>query len=166
MLSSPVDLRVPLPGRGDVPLNLVPIDYVVDAGYAIARDPRSVGRTFHIVDENPPTARRVFELIAEAAGRPGPVGSLPSQLATALLRTPGLERFSHIPRTFLEQLATEVIFDARNTRELLAGTGIECPKAASYLPVMVEYVRTQQQRRAADKVRRARVDEAEEDPLE
>ncbi len=148
MLSSPVDLRVPLPGRGDVPLNIVPIDYVVDAGYAIASDPRSIGRTFHLVDEAPPTARRIFELIAEAAGRPGPVGSLPTQVATALLRTPGLERFSHIPRAFLEQLATEVIYDARNARELLAGTGIECPKAASYLTVMVDYVRSQQQQKA------------------
>ena len=166
MLSSPVDLRVPLPGRGDVPLNLVPIDYVVEAGYAIAKDPRSVGRTFHIVDENPPTARRVFELIAEAAGRPGPVGSLPSQLATALLRTPGLERFSHIPRTFIEQLATEVTYDARNTRELLAGTGIECPKAAGYLTVMVDYVRSQQQKRAlAKQQQRRRQEEVEEDPL-
>jgi thioester reductase-like protein len=166
MLSSPVDLRVPLPGRGDVPLNLVPIDYVVEAGYAISRDPRSIGRTFHIVDENPPTARRVFELIAEAAGRPGPVGSLPSQLATALLRTPGLERFSHIPRTFIEQLATEVTYDARNTRELLAGTGIECPKAASYLTVMVDYVRSQQQKRAmAKQQQRRRQEEVEEDPL-
>ena len=158
MLSSPVDLRVPLPGRGDVPLNLVPIDYVVDAGVAIARDPRAVGRTFHLVDETPPTARRVFELIAEATGRPGPVGSLPSQLATALLRTPGLERFSQIPRTFLEQLATDVTYDARNTRELLAGTGISCPKAATYLPVMVDYVRAQQQR----KVKRTRRDSSEE----
>ncbi len=166
MLSSPVDLRVPLPGRGDVPLNLVPIDYVVEAGYAISRDPRSIGRTFHIVDENPPTARRVFELIAEAAGRPGPVGSLPSQLATALLRTPGLERFSHIPRTFIEQLATEVAYDARNTRELLAGTGIECPRAASYLTVMVDYVRSQQQKRAmAKQQQRRRQEEVEEDPL-
>jgi thioester reductase-like protein len=166
MLSSPVDLRVPLPGRGDVPLNLVPIDYVVEAGYAISKDPRSIGRTFHIVDENPPTARRVFELIAEAAGRPGPVGSLPSQLATALLRTPGLERFSHIPRTFIEQLATEVTYDARNTRELLAGTGIECPKAASYLTVMVDYVRSQQQKRAmAKQQQRRRQEEVEEDPL-
>jgi thioester reductase-like protein len=166
MLSSPVDLRVPLPGRGDVPLNLVPIDFVVDAGHAIANDPRSVGRTFHIVDDAPPTARRVFELIAEATGRPGPVGSLPSQLATALLRTPGLERFSHIPRTFLEQLATEVIYDARNTRELLSGTGIECPKAASYLTVMVDYVRSQQQKRALDKQqKRRRQEEVEEDPL-
>jgi nucleoside-diphosphate-sugar epimerase len=164
MLSSPVDLRVPLPGRGDVPLNLVPIDYAVDAGVAIANDPRSVGRTFHLVDENPPTARRVFELIAEATGRPGPVGSLPSQLATALLRTPGLERFSQIPRTFLEQLATDVTYDARNTRELLAGTGLHCPKAASYLPVMVDYVRAQQQRR----VKRTRRDSEEhtEDALD
>jgi nucleoside-diphosphate-sugar epimerase len=164
MLSSPVDLRVPLPGRGDVPLNLVPIDYVVDAGVAIASDPRAVGRTFHIVDEQPPTARRVFELIAEATGRPGPVGSLPSQLATALLRTPGLERFSQIPRTFLEQLATDVTYDARNTRELLAGTGLSCPKPASYLPVMVDYVRAQQQRRA--KRARRESEEHTEDALD
>jgi nucleoside-diphosphate-sugar epimerase len=166
MLSSPVDLRVPLPGRGDVPLNLVPVDFVLDAGYAISKDARSLGRTFHLVDENPPTARRVFELIAEATGRPGPVGSLPSQLATALLRTPGLERFSHIPRTFLEQLATEVTYDARNTRELLTGTGIECPKASTYLTVMVDYVRSQQQKRAFDKQQRRRQrEEVEEDPL-
>ena len=166
MLSSPVDLRVPLPGRGDVPLNLVPIDYVVDAGYAISRDPRAIGRTFHLVDEHPSSARRVFELIAEAAGRPGPVGSLPSQLATALLRTPGLERFSQIPRSFLEQLATEVIYDARNTRELLSGTGISCPKATGYLTVMVDYVRAEQQRRAQAKQRaRSPREETEEDPL-
>lgn len=155
MLSAPVDLRVPLPGRGDTPLNLVPIDYVVNAGYAIATDPRSMGRTFHLIDDQPPTARRVFELIADEAGRPGPVGSLPTRVATALLRTPGLERFSHIPRTFLEQLATSVEYDDRNTQELLAGTGISCPPAASYLKVMVDHVRRE---------RRARVEEKQQAP--
>jgi nucleoside-diphosphate-sugar epimerase len=165
MLNSPVDLRLPLPGRGDNPLNLVPVDYAVDAGYAISKDPRSIGRTFHIVDEQPPTARRVFELIAEAAGRPVPVGGLPSQLATALLRTPGLERFSHIPRAFLEQLATEVVYDASGSAELLAGTGITCPRAASYLSVMVAHVRAHQKQRAADKRPRRAHDELDEDPL-
>ncbi len=167
MLSSPVDLRVPLPGRGDQPLHLVPIDYVVEAGLAIANDPRGKGRTFHLVDDNPLTVRRVFELIAERAGRPRSVGSLPTTLATALLRTPGLERFSQIPRTFLEQLATEVVYDSRNTREVLAGTGIECANAASYLKVMVEHVRGEQQKRsqAASSRRRADTDELE-DPLD
>jgi thioester reductase-like protein len=144
MLSTPIDLRVPLPGRGDVPLNLVPIDYVVDAGCAIAADARSVGRTFHLVDPRPATARAVFERIARALGRPAPRGSLPTQLATAVLRTPGLERLAHVPRAFLEQLAVEVAYDDRNTRELLSGTGIRCPAFEQYVDVMVDYVRAQQ----------------------
>ncbi len=150
MLSAPVDLRMPMPGRGEIPLNLAPIDYVVDAGWAITEDSRSVGRTFHIVDPDPLTARRVFELIAKAAGRPVPRGFLPTNLATTLLRTPGLERFAHVPRTFLEQLATEVVYDDRNTREILAGRGIECPPFESYVDVLVQHVREQQAKRRAD----------------
>lgn len=162
MLSAPVDLRVPLPGSGDVALNLVPIDYVVDAGWAIARDPRSVGRTFHLVDPRPATAREVFELIARSAGRPSPRGSVPTNLATALLRTPGLERFANVPRTFLEQLATEVTYDDRGAKELLGADGPTCPRFATYVDVMVEFVRRQQsERRAKDEVREAEQD----DPL-
>ena len=66
MLATPVDMRVPLPGRGEVSLNLVPIDYVLQAGFAIAENPRSLGRTFHLVDPRPATARTVFARIAQA----------------------------------------------------------------------------------------------------
>jgi thioester reductase-like protein len=149
MLNAPMDLRMPLPGRGDVPLNLVPIDYVVNAGCAIARDRRSLGKTFHLVDPEPVTARRVFELIAHASGRPMPRGFLPANLATALLRTPGLERFAHVPRAFLEQLATEVVYDDRNAREILDERGTRCPRFDSYVETMVAYVRKQQSMRRA-----------------
>lgn len=144
MLNAPVDLRMPLPGRGDIPLNLVPVDYVVDAGYAIAKDRRSLGRTFHLVDPEPVTARRVFELIARTAGRPVPRGFVPTNLATALLRTPGLERFAHVPRAFLEQLATEVVYDDRGAREILDELDVVCPPFQSYVDVMVDFVRRQQ----------------------
>jgi thioester reductase-like protein len=163
MLNAPMDLRMPLPGRGDIPLNVVPIDYVVDAGYAIARDRRSLGKTFHLVDPEPVTARRVFELIARAAGRPVPRGFVPTNLATALLRTPGLERFAHVPRAFLEQLATEVVYDDRNAREILDELDLRCPPFESYAGVMVEYVRRQQASRRAQ----SRDDTQEiEDPLQ
>lgn len=152
MTSAPIDFRIPLPGRADVPLNLVPIDHVVEAGWAIANDPRSVGRTFHLVDPAPLTARQVFEQIARAAGRPPPRGFVPTNVATALLRTPGLERFAHVPRAFLEQLATEVVYDDRNAREILEPLGIRCPRFETYVSVMVQYVRHQQ----AQKRRRAR----------
>jgi thioester reductase-like protein len=147
LLSSPVDLRLPLPGRGDQPINLVPIDFVVRAGKAIADDARSTGKTFNLVDDRPLSVRRVFELMTQASERPAPSGKLPTNLASVLLRTPGLERFSHIPRAFLEQLSSEVIFDSRNTRELLAGTGIECPNAASYIKLLIEDVKREQQAR-------------------
>jgi uncharacterized protein YbjT (DUF2867 family) len=136
-----------MPGRGDVPLNTVPIDYVVRAGLTIASDPRSRGRVFHIVDPDALSARRVFELVAEAAGRPIPRGFLPANLATTILRTPGLDRLAHVPRAFLEQLRTEIVHDDRNTRELLAGTGISCPQLPSYVGTMVEFVRAQQAER-------------------
>lgn len=162
MLNAPMDLRMPLPGRGDIPLNVVPIDYVVDAGLAIANDRRSLGKTFHLVDPNPLTARQVFERIARAAGRPTPRGYLPANLATALLRTPGLERFSQVPRAFLEQLATEVVYDDRNAREILDELDIRCPPFESYVDVMVEYVRKQQsERRAQSREEASEID----DPL-
>ena len=152
MLNAPLDLRIPLPGRGEVPLNLVPIDYVVDAGFAISGDRRSLGKTFHLVDPRPCTARHVFELIARTAGRPMPRGFLPTNLATALLKTPGLERFANVPRAFLEQLGTEVVYDERNAREILAELDIECPPFESYVDVMVDYVREQQSARRAERV--------------
>ncbi len=149
ILSSPPDFPIPLPGRGDAPLHMVPVDYVTRASHAIGRDPRAPGRTFHIVDPNPLPARRVFELIAEAAKRPLPRGSFPTNLARALLRTPGLERFAKSPRAFVDQLATDVRFDARNTDAILAGTGIVCPPFESYVAKMVEYVRERRDRASA-----------------
>ena len=104
IVTSPAEIAVPLPGRGDAPLHLVPIDYVVRAAHAIGRSAAAPGRTFHLVDPHPLTAKRVFELVARAGGRPSPRGFIPTNLTKALLRTPGLERFAKSPRAFVERL--------------------------------------------------------------
>ncbi len=141
IVTSPAELAVPMPVRGDAPLHLVPVDYVVRAAHAIGRDPRAPGRTFHLGDPNPLTARETFDLVARAGGKRGPRGFIPSNLTRALLRAPGLERFAKSPRAFVEQLATPVRFDARNTDDVLAGTGIVCPPFESYVDELVAYVR-------------------------
>jgi len=141
IVTTPAEIAVPLPARADTPLNLVPIDFVVRASLAIGRDPRAIGRTFHLVDANPVTAKRAFDLVAKAGGRPSPRGVIPTNLAKALLRTPGLERFAKSPRAFVERLATPVRFDAKNANELLGRTGIVCPPFESYVDAIVDYVR-------------------------
>ena len=71
IVSSPIDVHLPLPGRGSSPLNLVPIDFVVDAATALSRDPRAVGGTFHLTDPAPFAARTVYELVAAARRQEG-----------------------------------------------------------------------------------------------
>jgi thioester reductase-like protein len=158
IVTSPPDFPLPLPGRPDSSLHLVPVDYYVRAACALGRDPRAPGRTFHIGDPAPLTAKRVFELVAAAGGRRTPRGFIPANLTKALLRTPGIDRLAKSPRAFLDALATPVSYSFANTSELLADTDVRCPPFESYVEGLVEYV----QHRLREK--RARDNEVD-DPL-
>jgi thioester reductase-like protein len=169
IVNSPHELRIPLPGTGDQACHLVPLDYVVEAGLALADHPDSAGRTFHIVDEHPTTLARIFELLNEAAERAPAPPSLARNLSALLFNAPGLERFGQVPRSFLDLLAADLTYDARNTRELLAGTGIECPSPTSYLNLMVNRVKREHPPsvRPARRPRRDnQVSEEPDDPLD
>ena len=141
MLTSPADFAMPLPGRGDLQLNLVPVDYVARAASIIGRDPRAVGKTFHLADPSALTSRRVFELVARAGGRRTPRGFIPANVTKALLRAPGVERFLRSPRAFLETLGTNTKYSTRNTDEILAGTDVRCPPFESYVDTIVAHAR-------------------------
>ncbi len=162
MLHAPTDLRIPMPGPGDVKLNLVPIDFVVDAGLHISAMPGSIGETYHLVDPKPLSTRRIFELIAARTGRQPPRGFVPAGWATTLMRTPGLERFANIPRAFLEHLLTDVVYDDRQTRRALEGTGIACPSFEAYVDRLVHYVEDREASRRHERVEAF----VESDPLE
>ncbi len=140
LLSSPVELAIPLPGRGRAPLHIVPVDYVVRAARLLGLHPDAVGKTFHLVDRAPLTAREVFELVARAGGKRGPRGFIPANVTRALLHTPGLDRFVKSPRAFFDQLVTEVQYDTRATDAVL-GHAVSCPPFASYVDPLVTYVR-------------------------
>lgn len=134
-------VNLPLPGRGSAPLYLTPIDYVIEAGYALGQDDRAAGRTVHLVDADPLPARRVFELVAQHAETRAPRGFVPAGLARALLRAPGLGKLTRAPAAVLDLLSTPVLYHQKHAHELLAGTGIECPPFESYVGNLVRYVK-------------------------
>ena len=141
LVTSPLAVPLPLPGDGVAPLNVVPIDYLVQASIAIHHDPRAVGRTFHIVDPNPTSSRRVYQLIAQRQGTKMPRASLGYKLTDALLKLPGLERLTREQRMAIAYVNHLSFFGSRNTQELLEGTGIRCPPIEGYLENLIEYVR-------------------------
>lgn len=166
IVATPAEIAIPLPGKGDVPLNIVPIEFVVQAAHAIGRHPGAPGRTFHLADGAPLSARSVFDLVARAGGRRTAKSYIPSNLAKALLRTPGIERFVRSPRAFVEQLTTAVRYDTRNADQVLRGTGIACPAFDSYVDQLVAVV--QDHLKARQRRREALADEPDsevDDPL-
>ncbi len=158
IVTSPPDFPLPLPGQPESLLHFVPVDYYVRAACALGRDARAPGRTFHVGDPGPLTARRVYELVASAGGRTTPRSFIPSNLTKALLRAPGLDRLAKSPRAFFDALATPVSYSFANTSELLSDTDVRCPPLESYVERLVEYVTHQ--------VREKRAKDAEvDDPL-
>ena len=136
-----LQMRVPLPGRGTAPLHLVPIDFVIDAGYRLSRDERAAGKTFHLTDPNPLPARRIYELVAELSQRKLARGFLPAGLARTLLRAPGLDRLARAPLSLFESFDRQCFYNCRNTVALLQGTGVQCPPFDSYADNLVQFVR-------------------------
>jgi thioester reductase-like protein len=140
LLMAPSRMRVPLPGRGETPLNLVPIDFVCEALYAISQMDDTAGHTFHISDPNPLAARKVAALFAESAGRPIPRAKLPYRMTAMLLRAPWIERLARSPRQFLEDFNQLTIFNAINTQNALKGS-LACPPLTTYVNQLVTHVR-------------------------
>ncbi|HEY5921471.1 MAG TPA: dephospho-CoA kinase [Kofleriaceae bacterium] len=133
-------LRLPILGRGDSPLHLVPIDYVIEAAWHVAHSRGAAGKTFHLVDPQPLSARAVFDGVAEHAKTEKPRGHIPRPLARAVLKTPGLARLGRGPLTFLDMIDHTVHYDQTNTAQALAGTTLRCPALSDYLPVLVRHV--------------------------
>jgi thioester reductase-like protein len=162
VVNTPPDLVLPLPGGGEQPLNLVPIDWVAEAAVAIGRDPRARGRAFHLVDPRPMTARRVFELVARAGGRRAPRGSIPANLARAVLSVPVIDRIARSPRALLDTITTPVTYDVENANDLLGKLGVaECPAFDTYVDKLVEYARAHVRQRRSSKALAVETDGAD-----
>jgi thioester reductase-like protein len=160
IVSSPLDVHLPLPGRGSAPLNLVPIDFVADAAVTLSRDPRAAGGTFHLTDPCPFSARTVYELVAQRADKKAPRGVIPAGLARALLKAPGLERLARAPLAFLEAFNHLALYNCRHTVALLAESGVHCPPFDDYVENLVRYVREVQAQK------RQRLEEEAVDPFD
>jgi thioester reductase-like protein len=147
LVMSPLVTALPFPGDGAAPLNVVPVDFVTRGIWALSRDPRAVGRTFHLVDPNPMSARRVYEIIAEKEKKRLPRFTVSAKAAEVMLRLPLLEKLSRPHRAAISYVNQLAIYNSGNTLELLDGTGIRCPPLTSYLDKLIAYVQEQYRRR-------------------
>jgi nucleoside-diphosphate-sugar epimerase len=140
LASAPRGTALPLPPRTDVPLHVVPVDFLARAALALADNPAALGKTVHLVDPRPLSVRRLLALTAEHFGVPLETGIHPRAFGRALLGNPGLGLLAQNLRSVIDLITTPVSYDDRLARELLGPAGVACPPLETYLDVLLSYV--------------------------
>jgi NAD(P)-dependent dehydrogenase (short-subunit alcohol dehydrogenase family) len=128
-------------------VNMVPVDYVVDAMDHIAHKPGLDGGCFHLTDPAPRRIGEVLNIFARAGHAPEMTMRLdarmfafiPSMVKQALAGLPPVKRFTHvvlrdlgIPAEAIRMVNYPTRFDAREAERALRGTRIRVPDLQTY----------------------------------
>ncbi|HEY5781479.1 MAG TPA: SDR family oxidoreductase [Lysobacter sp.] len=128
-------------------INLVPVDYVVDAMDHIAHKPRLDGHCFHLVDPQPMRVGEVLNTFARAGHSPEMTMRLdarmfafvPSGVRSVVGNLPPVRRFIgmllrdfKVPKEVLKFITYPTRFDNREAERALRGSGIEVPPLEQY----------------------------------
>jgi thioester reductase-like protein len=141
------DQPVVLPGTGNAPVHLVPVDFVVRAGCHLSTDPSAVGKTFHLVDPSPLPANTVYQAIARKAHRKPTARVLPKALSRLFRLSARVQRLTPFPVAPTDLFDSMVFYNCKNTLTHLAGTKLHCPPFESYVDRLVRYVNQTDERR-------------------
>lgn len=144
MVRLPADIPVLLPGGARVPLNLVPMAYVIQATWALITAPAAAGRTFHLTDPNPLSAKQVFEILSDVTRRPRPVTTpgIPGIMRKAL-SLPLAPAAIRNPTALLDTLSRVVTYHCAGTLEMLGDQGIPCPPFETYVDDLLAWAAAQ-----------------------
>ena len=127
-------------GRGRTPFNVVPVDFIVDAMLALARLEEAVGETVHLCDPEPLSSAEMVSLLAELYAGIRPSYRVPPRGVAAALRFGRIrELYGGTPPQSVRYLNHPVRYDTRRATELLASSGLRCPRFPEYAPAMVDF---------------------------
>jgi thioester reductase-like protein len=128
-----------VPANPTAPVDVVPVDYVADAIYALAEAPDGVGQTYHLTAGAP--ASTIQELADAASSyfqKPPPRVLPPAEfaaLAAESVGSPALESGA----AYFPYFSVSTFFDNAATRALLEPHGISAPPLREYLGRLLDF---------------------------
>ncbi|WP_181363306.1 SDR family oxidoreductase, partial [Aeromonas sp. HMWF015] len=128
-------------------INIVPVNFVVDAMVHIAHQEGEENKTFHLTDPNPMRVGDMLSTFSRAAHAPEPAirinaslfNFIPRHLTAMLMTMAPVRRIRDaaiadlgLPKDVFRLISYPTRFDSRETQRVLKGTGIEVPPLHSY----------------------------------
>ncbi|MFN2499655.1 MAG: SDR family oxidoreductase [Pyrinomonadaceae bacterium] len=134
-------------GNDDVSLNLVPVDFVVEAMSALARDASAISKTLQLADPNPLSTRELFNMIARhLVGKEARI-TVPARLVESSLMLPPSPALSGLPHHGVPYFFLKQNYDTTQAGQLLKPHGVSCPPFSSYVKTIVDYAASHPQLR-------------------
>ena len=128
-------------GNHRVSLNLVPVDFVVDAMAALAFDENAIGKTVQLADPAPLTTNQLFDAIARSANHKQSRLTAPATLVRSFLMLPPSPKLTGLPHHAVPYFFVKQLYDSTEAQALLAPHGVRCPRFPAYVDNIVEFVR-------------------------
>ncbi|MFM5438401.1 SDR family oxidoreductase [Aeromonas enteropelogenes] len=128
-------------------INVVPVNFVVDAMAHISHQAGEENKTFHLTDPNPMRVGDMLSTFSRAAHAPEPAirinaslfNFIPRHLMAMLMTMTPVRRIRDaaiadlgLPKDVFRLINYPTRFDSRETQRVLKGTGIEVPPLHSY----------------------------------
>jgi len=135
-------------------INIVPVDFVVNAMDHIAHQPKLDGQCFHLTDPEPMRVGEVLNVFCRAAHAPtmsirinaALLGFIPKSVKKGIMSLTPVRRVRDalmkdlgLPSDLMGFINYPTRFDSRETQRALKGTGIACPQLDSYAAPIWDY---------------------------
>jgi nucleoside-diphosphate-sugar epimerase len=132
---------IPYLGKSDAVINLVPIDYILNATVYLSFNQAGVGKTYHLTDPNPYTVTEIYKILMEGLLNRTPKGTIPLQLGKWFLQFKAIQKFLKVEKESLDYFEWRGRFDCSIAQKDLADSGIRCPDFKQGLSPMVNFYR-------------------------
>lgn len=126
-------------GNESVSLNLVPVDFVVDAMAALSKDDNSIGKTVQLADPAPLSTHELFDKIANTIHGRGSRMGFPTRIVELFLRSPFSPPITRLPHHAVPYFFIKQTYDTAVSSELLAKHDVQCPPFNSYVRNIIDY---------------------------
>jgi NAD(P)-dependent dehydrogenase (short-subunit alcohol dehydrogenase family) len=144
---------LPLLGVDGGKVPLAPVDYVADAMVSIAHKDGLDGKCFHLIQSHSPSVGELIATLLEAAHGPdiarsielpnvptavkGVVGQIANRIPPAVKRR--ISDAIGVPVSVLGYINNRAVFDDKQARAALKGSGIRCPDIRDYAETLWQY---------------------------
>jgi nucleoside-diphosphate-sugar epimerase len=118
---------LPKLGKGEAYVNLVPIDYIIQATAFLSFFENGVGKTYHLTDPRPYRASEIYSFMMEELLNKKPIGTLPLSVGKGFLSIKPMRKFLGVEKEALDYFTWMGHFDCTQAVNDLKGSGIMCP---------------------------------------